>query len=384
MKRAAAGLLAALAAAAGLALVVCIWWNTMDPIAAGKNDFAAFYAGGKLAGKADLYHAPNIMRVKADCAGEYGQGREYIRLPYLAALFWPLGRLPYLWAYAVFQSICLAALCAFVLLWPGNRTAALLACCWSVPVSAAFALGQDVVFLMVWVALALRWHKSKPLTAGLALALCAAKFHLFIHVPLVIAAQRKWRFGWGALLGGAGIAGLCFAVGGADWPLRFLATISSPSVGPGEHIMPNLHALLRGLPERGIWEALLAALCAALVWTVARRSGFELGMAAALMAGVLTSVHAYVADCALLIPAALALFGTGVPWMRMAGVAMLLPFWYLLLHTGSPAGRVAPAALLVLLGGMAWAAKKMRARPAVGTGPKGRNEEEPYLLRPLP
>lgn len=346
---------AGLAAAAGIALVVSIWWNTMDLIAAGKNDFAMFYAGATLVGKADLYHAPNVMRVKAEAAREYGQARQYTRLPYLAALLWPLGRLPYLWAYAAFQAVSLAALSAFVLLWPQNRAAALMACCWSVPISATFALGQDVVFLMVWVALALRWHKTRPLAAGLALALCAAKFHLFIHVPLVITAQRKWRAGSGALLGGAGITALSFAVAGADWPVRYLATVSSPSIGPGEHIMPNLHGLLRDFPARGIWEVLLALTCGVLVWMVARHGAFDLGVAAALIAGVLTSVHAYLPDCALLIPAALVLFGTRIPWMRMAAVAILLPFLYLFLHAASPAGRVVPAILLLLLCAMAWA-----------------------------
>jgi hypothetical protein len=237
---------------------------------------------------------------------------------------------------------------------------------------------------MLWIALVLRWHENRPLAAGLVLALCAAKFHLFLHVPLVIAAHRKGRVESGLLLGGAAIAATSFAVAGADWPARFLATVSSSSVSPAEDAMPNLHNLLRGLPARGIWEAMLAAGCVALVWIVARRSAFDLGVAAALIAGLLTSVHAYHDDCVLLIPAALVLFRTRVAWMRMAAAATLVPIWYLFLHVGSPASRVVPAGLLLLLCGMAWTAKKMRARPASGTDPKGRNEENPYLLRPLP
>ncbi len=357
-------LFAAGVAAAGLALSVLLWWSAIDRIAAGRNDFAAFYAGARLAGTADLYHAPNIMRVKAEAADEYGNVRQYIRLPYFAALLWPLGRLPYLWAYRTFQAASLAALLAFLLLWPDNRLLALVACCWSVPVSATFAQGQDAVFLLLWVALLLRWHETRPFAAGLALALCAAKFHLFLHVPLVLAAHRKWRTGGGLLLGGAALAVVSFAVAGADWPGRFLAAASSSSVSPAEDAMPNLHNLLRGVPMRGLWEAASAAVCAALVWVVARRSSFDFGIAAALIAGLLTSVHAYHDDCVLLIPAALILYRAGVPWMRMAAAASFIPVWYLFLHVGSSASRVVPAGLLLLLGGMAWAMTAFRARAA--------------------
>jgi hypothetical protein len=229
-----------------------------------------------------------------------------------------------------------------------------LACCWSLPASAVLAQGQDVFFLLLWITLALRWAGRRPLAAGLVLALCAAKFHLFLPVPLLLAARREGRMAAGVGLGGALLLLVSFAVAGADWPARFLKTIASPSVSPGPQIMPNLHNLVAGLPGSAVWELTLALACAAMVWVVARRTNWQIGLAAALVAGLLTSVHAYLADCTLLIPALLLLAGTGIRWLRVAAVSLLAPIWYLLLSLGG--GRILPAALLALLVAVAWEA----------------------------
>jgi hypothetical protein len=77
-------------------------------------------------------------------------------------------------------------------------------------------------------------------------------------------------------------------------------------------------------------------------------------IAAAIIAGLLTSIHAYPCDCVLLIPVALILFRTGVKWMQMAAGAVLLPVWYLSQYTPTPLARVLPAILLVLFCAVSW------------------------------
>jgi hypothetical protein len=79
---------------------------------------------------------------------------QFFRLPWAAAALWPLGRLPYTAAYAVFQALSLAALAGFLALWPKPRMMVVLACAWSVPLSFALAQAQDVTFLLLWLALA--------------------------------------------------------------------------------------------------------------------------------------------------------------------------------------------------------------------------------------
>lgn len=301
-----------------------------------------------------LYDAAANLRVRDELAGERSAARQFIRLPFLAAFLWPLGRMSYLPAYWTFQVISLGSLVASVLLWPGKRIPMLLACCWSVPVFAVLAQGQDVLFLVLWITLALRWAGRRPLAAGLVLALCAAKFHLFLPLPLLLAARREGRIATGVGLGGVALALVSFGISGADWPARFLNTITSPLVSPGPQVMPNLHNLVAWLPGPTVWESIFALACAAMVWIVARRTTWEIGLSAVLIAGLLTSVHAYLADCTLLIPAALILAGTGVSWLRFAALSFMLPIWYALLMMGP--GRILPAALFCLLAGLAWEA----------------------------
>jgi len=262
----------------------------------------------------------------------------------------------YLPAYWTFQIISLASLVASTLLWPGKRIPLLLACCWSVPVFAVLAQGQDVLFLILWITLALRWAGRRPLAAGLVLALCAAKFHLFLPLPLLLAARREGRIAAGLGLGGVALALASFGIAGANWPAHFLSAVTSPLVSPGPQVMPNLHNLLAWLPAPGLWEAIFTLACAAMVWIVARRTTWEVGLSAALIAGLLTSVHAYLADCTLLIPAALILAGTGIIWLRVAALSLLLPIWYALLMIGP--GRILPAALFCLLAGLTWEAAR--------------------------
>jgi Glycosyltransferase family 87 len=347
-------LLLLLAVLAGISFNCLPYLTTMDLILHGRNDFAPLYASARLVSTPSLYDAAANLRVRDELAGERSPARQFIRLPFLAAFLWPLGRMSYLAGYWTFQVISLGSLVASILLWPGKRIPMLLACCWSVPVFAVLAQGQDVLFLVLWITLALRWAGRRPFAAGLVLALCAAKFHLFLPLPLLLAARREGRIAAGVGLGGAVLAVVSFGVAGADWPARFLNAITSPLVGPGPQVMPNLHNLLAWLPGSTVWESIFALACAAMVWVVARRTTWEVGLSTVLIAGLLTNVHAYLADCTLLIPAALILAGTGVSWLRVAALSLLLPIWYALLMMGP--SRIFPAALFCLLAGLTWEA----------------------------
>ena len=354
------------AALAGVTFLVLIWWPSVGKIAAGANDFLAFYAGARLVGTPELYDPAAAARVEHEAAGMTGPALRYIRLPYWAVVLWPLGRMSYPAAYAVFQAVSLAALAGFVLLWPGNRGAALVACCWSVPVSAAFASGQDVFFLLLWITLAVRWQERRPWAAGMVLALCAAKFHLFLPLPLLLAAQRRWRMAAGLAAGGAVLAALSFAAAGADWPVRLLATLASPAIEPGETVMPTLRGLFAGVPGRTAWEPILAAACLVFLWMAARRADFATGFAATLTAGLLIGRHAYPADCTLLIPAALLVMARApAPRLRWFAIGLLVPVWYLILMANTPAGRLVPLGMFTLLACLA--AEAFRARQRMET-----------------
>lgn len=346
----------ALPALLGVAVLAAVWWPVRGTVMHGANDFLSFYAGARLAGTPDLYGNPErVWQVQEEAAGMASPVLQFLRLPWVAAALWPLGRLPYPGAYALYQALSLAALGAFLALWPRPRLPVALACAWSVPLSFALAQAQDATFLLVWVALAMRWHDKRPGAAGAVLALCSAKFHLFLLLPLLIAGQRRWRMGGGLLAGGAALAAASFAVAGAAWPARYLATLTDPRINPGETFMPTLRGLVAPLPYAVAWEVALGLAAAAAVWRVVRRGDFTAGLGAVLVGGVLVARHAYLADLTLLIPALVPALAGARGWLRWLILALLAPVWYLLAMAIPPHNAGLPLGMLAVLCGF-WAA----------------------------
>lgn len=174
----------------GMLSLVAYWWSGRVKIAAGANDFLMIYAGARLAGTPQLYDSEARTQVQIRVSGHSGAALEFTRLPFYSLFLWPLGRLPYRTSYLLFQALSLCAITAFVFLWRGTpRRWTAVACCWSSPLSSVLAQGQDVSFLLVWLALAVRWEQSRPWLAGLVLSLCAAKFHFFVLLPVWLAAR---------------------------------------------------------------------------------------------------------------------------------------------------------------------------------------------------
>ncbi len=97
----------------------------------------------------------------------------------------------------------------------------------------------------------------------------------------------------------------------------------------------------------------MAAAVAAAVWAIGRRMSFEYGLAATLAGGLLTSYHAYLQDCSVLLPAALTVVAsTTLRWLRLLAVLLLTPVTYFLLLADSSLTVVVPAAILVMIAGM--------------------------------
>jgi hypothetical protein len=299
-------------------------WTHRRRVLRGDNDFVAFYSGGRLAGTPYLYDRERVRQVQGERVGLTSEAWLFIRPPYYAALFWPLARLPYRAAYAVWQGICVGAVAAFVLLW--RRRGTLLAVCWSLPLGLSLMNGQDLPLLLLWIALALRaQERGQPLLAGILFALCAAKPHLLILLPVLIAAQRLWKLAVGLAAGGAALVAFCFLLAGPRWPWDMAAVLADPAVHPRLDLMPNLRGAV------GDWHWALAPVVAAAVWRVARHESFHCGVAATLAGSLLVSFHAYLPDCAVLLPAGLiaASEAPGRP-ARWTAIALLTPLPYFL------------------------------------------------------
>ena len=293
-------------------------------------DFASFYTGGKLAFSPELYSEQAVLSIQREIVGCVDESNRFVRLPYLAALMYPLAQLPYLTALAVWRVLSVVALAGFIWFWPAPRWWNAIACAWSIPLLACFTFGQDVTLLLVYVALAIALlTRDKPLAAGLVLALCAAKFHLFLFVPLVILRRRLWRFGAGALAGGAVLVAASFLTAGWNWPLRFMSAATDPNSNPHFRDMVNFRAILAAAPFATWIEIALAVIAAVLVWRAAQRGSIAFAFSLAVVAGILCGRHSYLYDAALALPACLAvLAGRGPRWLKAIAVAAAAPVTY--------------------------------------------------------
>jgi hypothetical protein len=334
----------------------------------GVTDFISLYSGARLVGTPDLYNPPRMLEVQAQAAGWSTAHRLYCRPPYYAMLLWPLCRLPYLQAYYVWQALSVLAVALFAWLWPiGGRSTVVAVCCWSFPICTALAQGQDDSFVLAAIGIAVCLMRAgRPFAAGLVFTVCATKFQLFLLVPFWIVSQRLWQFGRGFVTGAACLVAVSFLAGGLRWPLEFLALLADPATNPTASLMPNVHGVFAEMPYGLTLEiASAVGISAVALWSF-RRMSFEYGLAMTTAAGILMSHHAFVSDCALLIPGLLILFWRAkTPAERFFAVAMFTPFAYIGSFAGPLLLVITRLALASFVGVLAWIAWRDARPPAV-------------------
>jgi len=318
------------------------------------NDFMNMYTGARLVGSPDQFRSERYAENELAVSGRISPAQQrYLRLPVFAFALRPLARLSYHTAYCVWQALSLAAFVGFVMLWPGcDRGLVWLAACWSFPLLTNVLNGQDVTFLLLFLVIAWRFQASRPWVAGISLGLCALKFHLFLLVPVLLIAQRKWRvLAWGSatLLV---LLGASTAVSTSRWIPQFIDIALTSGANPYSYAMPNLHALTDGLPNALRWELVGDAFVALVVAWLAARSGFSLAFSATLIGGLLMSHHAYFSDALVLLPALLIVLRevASLTLRLLAGVLLSpLPF---LVYAKVPFTAPVPLLMVFLLIGL--------------------------------
>ena len=285
------------------------------------SDFPVFYAGGQLVGAPSLYSPEAVQAIQQREMGCVSQFAVSIRLPYFFALMKPWSYLRFWDAFWSWRAALAIATGVFIWLWPAPKAWALVICAWSLPLACAFTNGQDVPFLLMWLALAVAlWRKGWGFAAGCALAMCAAKFHLFILLPLFLLYRRKLLLGW--MTSSLALLLSCFVVQGPTWPKQFLSAISY-NIDPSPATNPNLQGIAHSsLPL----EVLLAALVLAASFYVIHRGDFQYGLSAVLVGGILLSHHMVASDAALLIPVALMLaWNPSAKYSKITAIAFVSP-----------------------------------------------------------
>jgi hypothetical protein len=199
------------------------------------------------------------------------------------------------------------------------------------------------------------------------MAVCGVKFHLFLLLPVLIIARRKWRFGGGLAAGGAGLLAISFAVAGWGWPRQYYALVQlNERYQASQSYMPNLNGLFHAVPHGAVWTALGAAAVAAAAWYAVRRVSMATAMALVMCGGVVISPHAFIYDLGLLLPFLLLedrLPGRAVALSAIAGAAALA-------LTAPAIAFVGQLAIAGLFGAAAWESRGgAKLEPAAAAGP---------------
>ncbi len=317
-----------------LFLAVAAHHDGKENLLSGANDFAPFYAAATLAGTPDIYNPDKIHGIITRALGGSSDTLRFIRMPFHAAILSPLSWFSYRTAYAIYLALQVGVVIAFVVLWRiPSRTYAVIFTLLSLPVFFSLVTGQDTLFLLLWIALAVRCQEQgKPFTAGVFFSFCAMKFHLFMLLPLLFIGQRRWRMFGGAASGGLVLIAISFLAAGARWPLDYFATLTNPASNPAPALMVNLHGLFHGVSGGSVIELVSCLAVAAAVWLVMKKATFLEGLAIVLVGGLLTSYHTYTGDCVLLVPACSIIVSSmadhwTVPWAALA----LFPALYVIL-----------------------------------------------------
>ncbi|HWC99822.1 MAG TPA: glycosyltransferase family 87 protein [Candidatus Sulfopaludibacter sp.] len=290
----------------GVVLLLCLFgcallWTSLF-LARGEvngTDFLALYAGARLVGTGHMYDPQAIWKVQLAAIGHYGPSLLFTRIPCFALFLWPLAQLPYAVAKAIWIAFQVLTIVGAVWLWPGSRRLALVVICWSLPLLMCLADGADTALLLFWLVLWLRLEcENRPFSAGMALALCIAKFHLFLFLPLLLFRHRRWRVMQGAVAGICGLVILSFIAGGWHWPTEYFHVLTTPGINPGRYHMPNLHGLM---PPGVEFPAMLLTLilCSVAIFKL----NYTAGLIVSLFGSLLCSYHAYVMDGVILCPA---------------------------------------------------------------------------------
>jgi hypothetical protein len=210
------------------------------------------------------------------------------------------------------------------------------------PMLTCVMAGQIGIFLLLSVALFLRYHHSHPFLAGAALLPCSWKPHLFLAVGIVLVLWSMHRKAYRVLMGtGAALLGACTIAFCFD-PHAWSHHAQKIAIArPTDLLVPNLSGVLRHLVDRdAVWLQFLPAMaaCAWAAWYFWSRrdrwNWMEQGMLL-LLVSVACAPYSWLTDEAVLLPALLvALYAT----QKRGG--SLLPF-----------ALLASAPLAALLGG---------------------------------
>ena len=327
-----------------------LWLQKEHLLTGPPNEFLMAYSSAKVIGATDIYDP---------------SGLAFQHSPLSALLISPLTALPYPNAFWTWSLLGVWSVVGFVMLWrPPDATVSAIAALASGPLFVAFLDGRALPLMLLFVAAGVAAAKGgREFHAGLWLSLAFVQPQLFLLLPLAVVAKRRWAVLRGMAVGGLALLGLSVWASGSDWPWRMAAAWAGYPLEPGTS--PTIAGLLTQLGLGPTFGIPAAAAVAVLVWIVASRSEMPAAVGTALAAGLLVSPRAELADAAILLPGALALYATArTRALRWTALLLLTPLPYFAAGSFSmPLTAAATAALLALAALESVSARWPIARP---------------------
>lgn len=227
---------------------------------AANRDFVSYWAAGRLVAQDhNPFDPASVLRLQQAVGWQDPAPAMMRNTPLLLPLVVPLGWMSVkaagiVWCLLIAGSLMASIRCLRSLRDGRTNRLALLAYCFPPAMACIFA-GQTSMLLLLGLSLFLLLHSSKPALAGLGLALCCLKPHLFLPFACVvflwIVYRRTYRVLWGVMAGTGGLA-LCATVLDPKVWTQYAAMLRS------EHIeakfIPNASLLFRlALDQNAIW-----------------------------------------------------------------------------------------------------------------------------------
>ncbi|WP_164512593.1 glycosyltransferase family 87 protein [Nocardioides baekrokdamisoli] len=280
-------------------------------------DFLAHWTGAKLL----IHDTAHLYDPTVQAAIEHRRAGDplawFVSAPVEAALFVPLGLLPYRLAAAIWLAIslgCLAISWRLMRAWAPQvpRLPLLIALASTEPIFELLGGGQDSsLILLCWLGGMTALDRRRPFLGGALLGLAMIKPQLIILAPVVLLVRREWRALGGFVLTSFLCGAVSLALVGPSGLRTWIDTLTSPAYDTlVTHAqawkMSSLPALVQGLLPAGgsITADVVAVVCAVIaVWGASRATTLRGAWAIALSGTAVASPHLLVYDLVVVFPA---------------------------------------------------------------------------------
>jgi hypothetical protein len=291
-------------------------------------DFVAYYTAAKMVVGGAGHHLYNLFMQAPIEAQVTGMGYTlvpFVNPPFLALVLAPLGHLPYLAAFLIWDAVMLVAMVGAVCIlvraagfkgisfWLVTGVALS-----TTSILVVLLMGQSTAFVLLGLALCYAcWQKNKMGWAGVALTLTLFKPNLVLLMPLLLVARREWRaLAWFGIVSVALVVVSAIAFGPQVW-VDYLRLIGPQAAGTAMDWTTGARTqfgLLGIVLAIGLNQQVGLVICAGfglwLVSKIARRKGqLPMDYALCVVASFVIAPHANFHDASILVAAGILVAG---------------------------------------------------------------------------